>query len=272
VASIQRSARRINDAGHYASLTERRIAPCWPPRRHAATPQRRQIPLRTRKESSPLTPSARPGDRILAIVVGLHAEARLARRLGVSVFVGGGTAAGADAAAARAVAAGATALLSFGLAGGLDPALRPGDLVVPSAVVSRGVVFNADAALAARIGGTASDRLLGADAIAADAAARRCLWQRTGAAAVDLESGAVARVAAAHGLPFAVLRAICDPAERDLPPAALVALDARGAIGLARIAGSLASRPGQIPALLRLAADAAAARRTLARHIATLRL
>jgi adenosylhomocysteine nucleosidase len=89
--------------------------------------------------------------------------------------------------------------------------------------------------------------------------------------AVDLETGAVARVAAAHGLPFAVLRAICDPAERDLPPAALVALNARGAIGLARVAGSLIAWPGQVPALLRLAADAAAARRSLARRVAAIR-
>jgi len=187
------------------------------------------------------------------------------------VFVGVGTAAGADAAAARAVAAGATALLSFGVAGGLDPALRPGDLVVPSEVISRGTVFNADAALSGRIGGAAAHRLLGADAIVADVATKRLLWQQTGAVAVDLESGAVARVAAAHGLPFAVLRAICDPAERDLPPAAGAALDARGAIGLARVAGSVLARPGQIPALLRLAADAAAARRTLARRVATIR-
>jgi len=211
------------------------------------------------------------GDRFLAIVVGLDAEVRLARRFGVSVFVGGGTAAGADAAATRAIAAGATALLSFGLAGGLDPALRPGDIVVPSVVVSRGVAFNADAVLMARIGGATLHRLLGADSVAADVTTKQRLWQQTGAAALDLESGAVARIATAHGLPFAVLRAICDPAERDLPPAALAALDMHGAIGLARIAGSVVARPGQIPALLRLAADAAAARRALAWRVAALR-
>jgi hypothetical protein len=59
------------------------------------------------------------------IVVGLKAEALLARRLGVPVMIGGGTAAGAEMAARRAVAEGATALVSFGLAGGLDPSLRP---------------------------------------------------------------------------------------------------------------------------------------------------
>lgn len=217
-------------------------------------------------------PAARLAGRGLAIIVGLEAEARLARRLGASVFVGGGTAAGADAAAARAVAAGATALLSFGLAGGLDPVLRPGDIIIPSAVLCRGAAFATDIALMARIDGPTPHTLLAADAVAADVATKQRLRQETGAAAVDLESGAVARVAAAHALPFAVLRAICDPAGRDLPPAALVALDAEGVIGLARVAVSVVGRPGQIPALLRLAVDAAAARRALARRVAMLQV
>ena len=208
----------------------------------------------------------------IIIVVGLRAEARLARRLGVPVVVGGGTAAGAEAVARQAVAQGATALVSFGLAGGLDPDLRPGAIVVPAAVLSDGVQRAADPALMERLGGETPHRLLAVETIAADAAVKRRLWQSTGAAALDLESGAVARIASAHGLPFAVLRAICDPAERDLPPAAVVALDGRGAIGLARVAGSVIARPGQIFALLRLAADAVAARRALARRMASVRL
>lgn len=204
-------------------------------------------------------------------MVGLHAEARLARCFGVSVGIGGGTAAGAEVAARRAVAEGATALVSFGLAGGLEPGLRPGTLVVPAAVLCDGASFAADPALMELLGGATPHRVLAIETVAADADSKRRLWQATGAAAVDLESGAVARVATAHGLPFAVLRAICDPAERDLPPAALVALDARGAIGLTRVAGSLIAWPGQVPALLRLAADAAAARRSLARRVAAIR-
>lgn len=204
----------------------------------------------------------------LAILVGLQAEARLARRLGAPVEIGGGTAPGATAAAERAVASGATALLSFGLAGGLDPALRPGALVVPEAVWVDGAWLAADPGLLRRLGGTTPHRLLGAETVAADAATKRHLWLQTGAAALDLESAAVARTALARGLPFAVLRAVCDPAERDLPPAALAALDAGGAIGLLRVLGSVLARPGQVPALLTLASDAAAARRALARRIA----
>ena len=162
---------------------------------------------------------------------------------------------------------GASALISFGLAGGLDPALRPGTLIVPATVIAGDERFATDPDLSRMLGGATDDIVFGAGAVVASVAEKRRLHQRTGAAAADLESGAVARVAAARGVPFAVLRAICDPAERALPPAALAALDARGAIGVWRVAASLVARPGQLPALLALAADAVAARRSLVARV-----
>ncbi len=176
---------------------------------------------------------------MIGFVTGLAAEARIAARFGGAVAIGGGTPAGAAEAASRLVRDGATALVSFGLAGGLDPALRPGMVVVPDMVVAGGRRFVADASLAARFGGLTGHCLLAGDAIAADAAAKRALMVTTGAQAIDLESGSVARVAESHGLPFAVVRAICDPAERDLPPAALVALDRPGRSAFWRFCGRL---------------------------------
>jgi adenosylhomocysteine nucleosidase len=201
--------------------------------------------------------------RNIGIIVGLAAEARIAQRAGWRAAAGGGTVAGAERAAHRLIDEDAGALISFGLAGGLDPALRPGALVVPTAVIARDERYPTDPNLSRMLGGATPHLMLGADAIVADVAAKRRLRQQTGAAAVDLESGAVARVAATRGIPFAVLRAICDPAERALPPAALVALDADGVIGAWRVIASIAAHPAQLAALLALAADAAAARRAL---------
>jgi adenosylhomocysteine nucleosidase len=71
-------------------------------------------------------------------------------------------------------------------------------------------------------------------------------------------------------LPFAVLRAVADPAERDLPPAALLALDGGGRISFLRVLGSVIRNPGQVPGLLALAGDAAAARRALKERLRAL--
>jgi adenosylhomocysteine nucleosidase len=196
---------------------------------------------------------------VLGIVVGLAAEARIARGLGGVTEAAGIGAGGAEAAAERAVGRGATALLSFGLAGGLAPGL----LIVPGMVIDiTERRWPADLALARRFGDPAG-AILATPEIVSSAAAKRAAWQASGAEAADMESGAVARVAARHGLPFAVLRAICDPAERDLPPASLTALDDRGRIQPMALLRSLARNPAQIGALIRVGRDAALARRAL---------
>jgi adenosylhomocysteine nucleosidase len=166
------------------------------------------------------------------------------------------------------VAEGATALVSVGLAGGLDPALAPGAIIVPEYVADDGTRYSTDPALSAWLAGRPpAGGVCARPAVVATASGKAELWAKTGCAAVDLESGAVARAATRARLPFAVLRVVCDTAWRDLPPAALAALDASGAIAPARIVASLAARPGQIGGLLRLAMDAATARRALQRQL-----
>ena len=205
----------------------------------------------------------------LGIIVGLKAEARIARRLRVPVAIGGGTQAGARAAAQSLLSQGATALLSFGFAGGLDPSLPAGTIIVPSAVVTETGRYSTDPHLAAALGTPTAHLLFAAAHPIASPRDKQHLHAATGCAAADMESGAVAEAATAAGVPFAALRAICDPAERMLPPAALIALDARGAIGLRRIAVSVLRDPVQMASLLAVARDAGRARRALLRHIQT---
>lgn len=199
------------------------------------------------------------------IVVGLAAEARLARPWNLAIATGGGTARGAAAAADR-LAPSVTALISFGLAGGLDPRLRPGDLVVPTRVVDGPEAWDTDPRLNHLLGGPTPHVLLGGGTVLASVHAKARAFQ-AGSHAVDLESAAVARAAARNGLPFAVLRAVCDPAHRALPHAALAALDAQGRIGFLRVALAALAHPMELPALLALARDAARARRQLVNRV-----
>lgn len=202
------------------------------------------------------------------IVVGLTAEARIARRLGLPVEIGGGTATGAEAAAHRLVAAGVTGLISFGLCGGLQPHLKAGRLLVPTEILfENGETFVTNRELSLWLGGATPHIILAGSQILAQAREKRRNWKITGAAAVDLESAAVVRVAVEHGLPFACLRAVCDTAERDLPRAAVMALDPSGEIQTGAVAWSVLTHPWQIPALIGLSREAAAARRGLLRRV-----
>ncbi len=198
----------------------------------------------------------------------MAAEARCLPRPGagdaLEVVCSGGDSARAGAGAERLVAHGSRALLSFGVAGGLDPAMRPGALVVAETVIAPdGRKWRTDpgwrAALVAAlapIGPVGGGTLAGSDRVLASAAEKRRLFEATAAAAVDMESHAVARVAAASGVPFAVLRAVADPAERALPRTALGALDADGRLRGWRVVVSLATRPWETPGLIALALDA----------------
>jgi len=206
----------------------------------------------------------------IGIVVGLKAEEKIARPLGWPIAIGGGRAEGAVYAVHTLIARGADALVSFGLAGGLDPVLRPGNILVPNAVHLDGQIVPCDAALTARLGGPTDHVLLAGETLLDTADAKRRVWHSLAAHAIDLETAAVARAALAHGLPFAVLRAICDPANASLPPAARAALDIAGGIGLWRVAQSLLRQPSQIPDLFALAHDAETARRALKQRVARL--
>ena len=198
-------------------------------------------------------------------------EARLAHGPGIRALAGGGDAAALVLAIEREVAGGARALISFGIAGALAPSLGPGAIIVASGVgETDGAPRLAtdtrwSAALLRLIPDAVSADLVGSDTILATARDKAELQARTGAHAVDMESHIAARIAAAHRLPFAVLRAIADPADRSLPPAALVGMRRHGGVDLAAVLRSLVGSPAQIGALLQTALDARAALGALAR-------
>jgi adenosylhomocysteine nucleosidase len=198
-----------------------------------------------------------------ALIVGMVSEAQIARRSGLPIAIGGGTTQGARVAVERLLREGAESLISFGLAGGLDPALVPGDLVAAEAVLSGGRIWPCDAELVRRLSARSVPLLLAGDAIVATAREKARLYAETGAAAVDLESGAIAELATEAGVPFAVLRAICDGADRTLPRAAVEGLDAAGRIAPLKLIAALLRDPAQISGLIALGRDAARARSAL---------
>lgn len=191
--------------------------------------------------------------------VGMAFEARIAAGPGVRVFSRDGRESLA-AAAQSAARHGCRGIISFGVAGGLAPHLRPGDWVVASAVLHSQTARPTDPAwskdLRHAIGDAHYAPIVGVDLPVADPAAKRALHRSTGAAAADMESHVVAELAAAHGLAFAALRVIVDPAGRSIPAAALAGMGTGGRADGAAVLRDLVSRPSQLPSLLRVSFDA----------------
>ena len=193
------------------------------------------------------------------MVVGYRGEARCLTYPDLRVLCSGADAAGARTAAQRLADDGVKGLVSFGLAGGLDAGLAPGDLLLPQAVVlPDGGRIGADAAWRERLAATleraglrAHDApVAGSEVVVASGAAKRALAARTGAVAVDMESHGVAKVAARARLPFLIVRAVADRSDQAVPHAARAAIDARGDIRHLALIGGLIARPWEIGALI----------------------
>ena len=214
----------------------------------------------------------------VGILTGLEAERRIIERA-ISgtphiLACAAAEASRAEREAAALIAAGAQALLSFGLAAGLDPAVRAGDVLCPDRViVAEGETRATDPAWREAVVATASSAgiamtaggLAAVDRVIATAAEKRTLWESTGVRAADMESGATARAAAKAGLPHIVIRAVADPAERDLLAWTRSVVRADGRIALPVVTMHLARRPWDVAALVGVARDARVAFRSLRR-------
>jgi hypothetical protein len=136
-------------------------------------------------------------------------------------------------------------------------------LVARSVIAEDGARYDSDRAWAQRLSATLSGAVVadiaGVDLPVSGIGERRALYHKTGALAADTESHVAAKVAAAFGLPIAVFRVVADPAYRQLPHAALVAIRPDGSLAVGAILGSLLRNPGQLPQLMRTANDARAA-------------
>ncbi len=158
---------------------------------------------------------------------------------------------------------GATVLAVIGVSGGLDPGLRPGDLVVGDTVLDPGGAAGGDWA-------TDPDRARMVDAVLSaegfpvrrgavisrsrpvpSAQGKGSLRDRCAALAVDMESAAVARAAAETRLPLVVLRAVCDAADQSVPEDFFASLDDDGSVRPSVLLRRLAGRPSLVGDLVR---------------------
>lgn len=219
------------------------------------------------------------------IVAALPGEARALARLrarGTAMLADGSRLAlsglgreRAQATARALVDAGVDCLISWGSAAALVPVLAPGDLLLPEAIMtSDGQRLACDTGLIENFGARFEagvrirhGALAEAPDVLVNVAAKQVLHERTQAVAADMESAAIARVAAEAGISFMAIRAIADDATMILPPAAHAAVDDDGALRplamLRALAGSPSAMHAQLRALKQLAVAFKAAQNTL---------
>jgi len=162
-------------------------------------------------------------------------------------------------------------VISFGVAGGLDPTLKSGDVVVATEVMAgdarwlAGLTLNEDLIASVALGGRriVRGRLAGAEEVVVARHVKAALHSETGAAAVDMESHIAADYAAKAGLPFAALRVVSDPAHRALPSSAMAAIKPNGDIDLRKIMRSVVRNPMTLRDLVSTGIDFSRALRSL---------
>lgn len=176
------------------------------------------------------------------------------------LWVSGLGATRARAAAESLLAEGATALLSWGSAGGLAASLLPGNLILPKTIISSGrSVFAVEAEWHERLSRLLSGYqafhtgpLAESPTVLANPTEKKAFGKQYGAMAVDMESAAVAQVAGNAQVPFMVIRAVVDPIEMILPVSALQAIDEHGRVRPLSLMSGLLRNPAELFLLLRL--------------------
>jgi adenosylhomocysteine nucleosidase len=166
--------------------------------------------------------------------------------LGVVACAGMGTARATLAVQAAMSIKPITALLSVGLAGACDPALRVGEIVRAGVVV--------DTQSGERFSDSQFEQVLVSTPSIASVVEKARLFASYGASAVDMEAATVARIARAHDLDFHAIKAISDEATFELQELARFATH-DGQFREAAFAAYTAVRPQMWAKLFQLAGN-----------------
>jgi adenosylhomocysteine nucleosidase len=157
------------------------------------------------------------------------------------------------------VNANAAGLISIGTAGGLDPELSPGALLVPHGIQRKdGKKFLVDTEWHARVltaleksAKVYTEDMFTVNRVIASPAEKISLNRKTKAIGVDMESAGLAEIAAIAGIPFLVLRVVMDTAVDQIPKAATVSVNAAGETSTIALLGYLAGHLSDVPGLIR---------------------
>ncbi len=164
-------------------------------------------------------------------------------------------------AAALLIKQGAEALVSWGVAGGLNEGLHSGDIIIADKIISNDNEYPCSAHwqeqclihLSSDSYRIVSSSIYSDEIICSSPRDKVKLHQQSGADAVDMESAAIAGLAKEMELDFIAIRTICDEAIAAIPAAVIKHTDHLGKPKPISFVLSCIFNPAQIPSLLILA-------------------
>jgi nucleoside phosphorylase len=171
---------------------------------------------------------------------------------GISVLITGIGRQNADKSVRDFLAASSPELVfTCGFAGGLDPDLKPGEVVFE---LSEPQLPTPDSQLQAQLlaAGARPAKFFCADRIATTVAEKKRLRDETGADAVEMESATIHAVCRERGIPCATVRVISDTANEDLPLDFNVLSKPDQSLDYGKLFLAIAKSPGKLGALMRL--------------------
>jgi adenosylhomocysteine nucleosidase len=142
------------------------------------------------------------------------------------------------------------AVVSTGYCGGLDPALKVGDVVVATQVLD---AASGETFICRLLEGHASGGVvLSQDRIAIKSAEKQQLFDETGACAVEMEAGGVGARAKRAGLPFYCIKVTSDTAAESFDFDLNLMRTTEGRVARGKIMLHALMRPTLVPGLFRL--------------------
>lgn len=200
---------------------------------------------------------------MLGIVTGLELESKLCQKAFTAksetrplIACAAGTVEGAEQAAKSLIDQGVTRLMSFGVCGGLAAGIITGDLILPSSVMMNGEILpinsNWHAKVSQQLPYVKTGPIVSVSIAVTTPEGKAALHKTSQAIAVDVESFTVVKTALAHNLPTLIIRAVLDPANQSLPPAALGGVNDKGETQIWPVIKALMKHPQDLPDLIRL--------------------
>ncbi|NBX73460.1 MAG: hypothetical protein EBQ89_04090 [Alphaproteobacteria bacterium] len=205
----------------------------------------------------------------VAVICGLKAEADCWKRspLRPEIYISSSRPFVTRQIVQAALAHGAEVLISFGIAGGLHPTLKTGQLLWPHTIKAAHGEWRCDMDCAAKLftipACATHEPIYGSDKMVTSVEEKKKLLTATGCAAVDMESHIVAEAASAAHIPFFAMRAVCDVAHDPLPAIAQLPLNDNGQPSLRDVVRLILSRPATVVEAVNMGMNFSAALRKL---------